>query len=178
VEAKLTRDRAQRFDEVHDRLDRIEVTMSRIASALESANSRNATSPGRSSIRASPDGQAPRPTSLPMRNLPERVAKPAPRTLIPDKKGDMHYVGSTSLVSITNEAERIAGEKLQLDLLGKGASEQGQEDAYSAIKGLAKLSTNVSTLVPQDGYVELRMGGKGWWLPEKREESIRICNGG
>jgi hypothetical protein len=99
----------------------------------------------------------------------------APKSLVKDEKGDVHYFGENALISITSEAERFTEEAIKGSPMTQ-ISEQGQTETFQALKGLSKMTSNVSSqILTEDGLVELRQVGKGWWLPEKREEAIRLC---
>ncbi|KAL7270001.1 hypothetical protein RUND412_007302 [Rhizina undulata] len=208
---------AQRFEEVHDRLDgiesrleRMESTMSRIATLLESSTQQK--NPAPVTISRTP---APSPSSSSIQtNLPNFLATrtrshsfspPSSNStpmLVADCRGDLQYLGPSSLLSITNEAGVLAEERLRLNtaLTSKGgASARGDQsrnpgekaglaglnpklgrmeemETIGALKGLKSMGSKVVNIFPHYGAQELRMGsgGASMGMPPKDVAEILV----
>ena len=110
--------RTQRFDEVHDRLDRIDQAVLRLTSALEGV-----TVPGPLTTDPAPSSSAS--GLLVDRRIAQavdetlssdRLAQTKAAVLLADKHGHLQYLGANSLPSIASEAESIAQQKFRLKL--------------------------------------------------------------
>ncbi|EPS37561.1 hypothetical protein H072_8739 [Dactylellina haptotyla CBS 200.50] len=234
---------AHRFEEVHDRLDRLESTMQRIAVALELSNmtahhnqqqqsqvqqlppqqsspfasqmmhspmtTMHPTPPGFPSLLSpSPSrdsGGATTPSRVPPSFLntngptasaagsrhggshqPGPSGSPTgsapPRTLVKDPKGNVHYLGASSILSISSEAESLAEARLSAAAaaqVGPGlipsSAAAGVVEAMGALRTLKGLDSNIASLLPYDGYMELKMGGRDYIAPS-RDEAIRLID--
>ncbi|KAK6334599.1 hypothetical protein TWF718_010056 [Orbilia javanica] len=230
---------AHRFEEVHERLDRLESTMQRIAVALELSNmtahhnqqqqpqvqalpaqqsspfasqmmhspmaTMHPTPPGFPSLLSpSPSresGGATTPSRMPPsflnttgsttsvstpRHQPGQAGSPTgsapPRTLVKDPKGNVHYLGASSILSISSEAESLAEARLSAAAAaqaGPGSIQSstaaGVVEAMSALRTLKGLDSNIANFLPYDGYMELKMGGRDYIAPS-RDEAIRLID--
>ncbi|KAF3929033.1 hypothetical protein ABW20_dc0102162 [Dactylellina cionopaga] len=105
-----------------------------------------------------------------------------PRTLVKDPKGNVHYLGASSILSISSEAESLAEARLSaaaaaqsgLGSIQSGAA-AGVVEAMGALRTLKGLDSNIASLLPYDGYMELKMGGRDYIAPS-REEAIRLID--
>ncbi|RPB08074.1 hypothetical protein P167DRAFT_539588 [Morchella conica CCBAS932] len=193
---------AQRFEEVHDRLDRIESTMSRLLTAFETAQSLRTPAPTPPVFRPTPlpglDACSPKdPVRIRPGEYSLRLPKPA------DPRRDMQYLGPSSMLGISIEAGSLAEETLRQKSPaaaggggggGGGSGEGGQADAsgeeiaggaksseqvetIGALKKLSSISSNVASWFPYYGHAELRLGagGASMAIPE-REEAEALAN--
>ncbi|RVD83604.1 uncharacterized protein DFL_007987 [Arthrobotrys flagrans] len=230
---------AHRFEEVHERLDRLESTMQRIAVALELSNmTAHHNQQQQSQVQALPAQQSspfasqmmhspmatmhPTPPGFPSllspspsrescgtttpsrmppsflntagpttsastpRHQPGQAGSPTgsapPRTLVKDPKGNVHYLGASSILSISSEAESLAEARLSAAAAaqaGPGSIQSstaaGVVEAMSALRTLKGLDSNIANLLPYDGYMELKMGGRDYIAPS-RDEAIRLID--
>ncbi|KAI9886642.1 MAG: glyceraldehyde-3-phosphate dehydrogenase 1 [Watsoniomyces obsoletus] len=164
----------QRFEEVHDRLDRIENAMQRLASALERVVLQHSQTPS----DGSKSMDSPEPVFAGgLSQVVDRTLSSSTRssqtqggTLLADKRGDLQYLGANSLPSITFEAESIAQQKLRLKL--PTLSGRSRTEASNVLRRLNGVKSSASSFFPEDG--ELSSGRPNWWFPE-RAEAMRIC---
>lgn len=104
-----------------------------------------------------------------------------PRTLVKDPKGNVHYLGASSILSISSEAESLAEARLNAAATatsGLGSIQAGAAaaaEAMGALRNLKGLDTNIASLLPYDGYMELKMGGRDYIAPS-REEAVRLID--
>ncbi len=158
----------QRFEEVHDRLDRIENAMQRLTSALERVVVSHTQSPSDGSkLVNSPEPVVTGGLSQVVdRTLSASRASQSPGgTLLADKHGDLQYHGANSLPSITFEAESIAQQKLRLKL--PTLSGRSRTEASNVLRRLNGLKSSASSFFPDDD--ELSGGRPNWWFPERAE---------
>lgn len=192
---------AQRFEEVHDRLDRIESTMSRLLTAFETAQSIRTPAPTPPVFRPTPlpglGASSPKdPVQIRPGEYSLRLPKPA------DPRRDMQYLGPSSMLGISIEAGSLAEETLrqkspaaaggggsggsgeggQADAMEEemagGAKSSEQVETIGALKKLSSISSNVANWFPYYGHAELRLGagGASMAIPE-REEAEALANG-
>ncbi|KAF3920575.1 hypothetical protein ABW21_db0200166 [Orbilia brochopaga] len=102
-----------------------------------------------------------------------------PRTLVKDPKGNVHYLGASSILSISSEAESLAEATLSAAAqAGPGnvpSGAAGVVEAIGALRTLKGLDSNIASLLPYDGYMELKMGGRDYIAPS-RDEAIRLID--
>ncbi|EWC43735.1 hypothetical protein DRE_07395 [Drechslerella stenobrocha 248] len=104
-----------------------------------------------------------------------------PRTLVKDPKGNVHYLGASSILSISSEAESLAEATLSAAAAAQAghgnipSSAAGVVEAIGALRTLKGLDSNIASLLPYDGYMELKMGGRDYIAPS-REEAIRLID--
>jgi len=104
------------------------------------------------------------------------------KTLVTDTKGNVHYLGASSILSISSEAENLAKAKLDAAAAagtGSGNIEVGAAgvvEAMNSLRGLKGLDKNIANLLPYDGYMELKMDGRDYIAPS-RDEAIRLIDG-
>lgn len=240
---------AHKFEEVHDRLDRLESTMSRIAVALELSNMttqhnqqqyqiqqqqqqqqqaaaqqqqyQQSQQPQSQSSPYSPPNAFPTPSTYPSLHSPTqqkdslgpgtptrssnggggfgapvqgaprlstshtgRVSRggsppPVQKTLVKDTKGNLHYLGASSILSISTEAGSLAEAKLAAAAASSGGGEasnkgEGVDHAMGALKSLHGLDNNIASLLPYDGFMELKMGGRDYIAPSRQEANRLI----
>lgn len=155
---------ARQFEEVNDRLGRIEDVMERLVDALEGTPS-SAGGLRLPSERTAAVGVAWKPGWKPPRR-------------------EVQYLGASSLMSLSSEAGSLAEERLRRDSpmeagvrragprsgsAGLGSVEElllpskpePVEDVGGALENLSSISTNVASWFPHYGHVELRMGAGG-----------------
>ncbi|KAK6529940.1 hypothetical protein TWF281_009090 [Arthrobotrys megalospora] len=120
------------------------------------------------------------------RHQPGQAGSPTgsapPRTLVKDPKGNVHYLGASSILSISSEAESLAEARLSAAAAaqaGPGSIQSstaaGVVEAMSALRTLKGLDSNIANLLPYDGYMELKMGGRDYIAPS-RDEAIRLID--
>ena len=179
---------AHRFEEVHDRLDRMEATMARLVSALESSNLTSTPPPAFNSrtIISSSHTQSQCSPGTPQTPQLNNGGPLATTYKIPVRR-EVQYLGPSSLMMLSSEAGSLAEEQLRLSSPGsevggshrrRGASDPmrvsadgnigasvesmlsqpAQAETVGALRGLSAISTNVAAWFPHYGHRELRMG--------------------
>ncbi|KAF3934038.1 hypothetical protein ABW19_dt0202548 [Dactylella cylindrospora] len=109
------------------------------------------------------------------------TASNPPRTLVKDPKGNVHYLGASSLLSISSEAESLAEARLHAAAAAQSGSGDvrtgaaGVAEAMGALKSLKGLDSNIASFLPYDGFMELKMGGRDYIAPS-RDEAIRLID--
>lgn len=159
----------QRFEEVNERLDRIESTMARLVTALESAQ-----------LRSTPTSPAP-PPARPQNRLRAPPESESKNLLVANKQGDLQFLGPSSLLSITSEAETLLEERLKASEAAGGGSAAGraeQSEAIGALRKLSNISSKSANFFLHYGHKELRTGAEnaGMGMPP-REEADVLVNG-
>lgn len=95
--------------------------------------------------------------------------------LVADKRGDLHYLGSMSISSITSEAQTIAEQKLKSKLAR--LSGRSRTEASDILRRTHKLKSSASSVLLEDEFGNLNVSGTGWWLPD-RNIAATLCLGG
>ncbi|KAF8251343.1 hypothetical protein K440DRAFT_614442 [Wilcoxina mikolae CBS 423.85] len=156
---------AQRFEEVNERLDRIESTMARLVTALESAQLRS----------------TPAPTPTPAARSRNRTRAPqeteAKNLLVANKQGDLQFLGPSSLLSITSEAETLLEERLKAsEATGSAAGRAEQSEAIGALRKLSNISSKSANFFLHYGHKELRTGAEnaGMGMPPREEADLLV----
>ncbi|KAI9788103.1 MAG: hypothetical protein M1816_007235 [Peltula sp. TS41687] len=169
---------SSKFDEVHDRLERIEKAIQQLTDALVQNPALSGVTT-LENVQRGPENATPVPAALTrsVDNLlsSSRQLQGGAGAFVADKNGDLQYVGPNSLSSITFEAGSIAQQTLKskLPLL----SGRSRTEASNVLKGLNRLKANASTILLEDTFTEpLEVGGKSWWLPD-RDITFRLCTG-
>jgi hypothetical protein len=100
--------------------------------------------------------------------------------LVADKQGDLQYLGPSSLLSFTSEAETLVEERLKASA---GASNDSgaraeQNETIGALRKLSIISSKSVNFFPHYGHKELRTGAEGavMGMPPK-EEADMLVNG-
>jgi hypothetical protein len=99
---------------------------------------------------------------------------PPAKQLVADKQGDVQYLGPSSLLSYTNEAETLLEERLKGN---SGRPEQVQ--TIGALRKLSNIPLKVANFFPHCGHKELKNGMEaagGARLPP-REEADELVDG-
>lgn len=172
----------QRFEEVNDRLDRIETVMMQIMKAIEDDRKERRASMSTSNgvpattyhsgplVRSTPVGSTrqaspPRPREeTTMKNGPgSEVSTVAKQELIvEDQKGNTQYMGPSSLLSISSEAESLISERVRASLgpSADGGKEERLEhmETIGALRKLSLVSSNVGYRFPNYGHQDMRSG--------------------
>lgn len=177
---------AQRFEEVNERLERIENTMARLVTALEAANLRSppastSTSPSSTSAVAARARARTRSVEMPSARSKNQ--------LVANKQGDIQYLGPSSLLSFTSEAETLVEERLRAsggESNGTGSRSE-QSETIGALRRLSVISSKSVNFFPHYGHMELRTGAEGavMGMPPREEtdmlvdgSSVSGCGGG
>jgi hypothetical protein len=105
---------------------------------------------------------------------------PTTNQLVADKQGDLQYLGPSSLLSFTSEAETLVEERLKASA---GASNDSgaraeQNETIGALRKLSIISSKSVNFFPHYGHKELRTGAEGavMGMPPK-EEADMLVNG-
>lgn len=192
-------DSQQRFEEVNERLDRIEAAMMRIVAAMEEdrQHRRTSMSTAAASTATFHGGTHPRPGSSvsgrqdsPPRQQEDdmkesggsEVATVAKQELIvEDQKGNTQYMGPSSLLSITSEAENLISEKVRASLAPSNGGKEARLEHMETIGALRKLSlvsSNVGHRFPNYGHQEMRSGaeshGATMEVPSQAEANVLV----
>ncbi|CCX32977.1 Similar to Uncharacterized transcriptional regulatory protein C11D3.07c; acc. no. Q10086 [Pyronema omphalodes CBS 100304] len=157
--------------------------MSRLVAALEASSYQrsNPTSPGSvSASSAAPGGARSSRVSRPSRTrTPEGAggssSQESKNLLVADKQGDLQYLGPSSLLSITSEAETLLEERLKASPAAQGRSEQN--DAIGVLRKLSSISSKSANFFPHYGHKELRTGaekGSGPQAPPREEAEVLV----
>lgn len=101
--------------------------------------------------------------------------------LVADKQGDLQYLGPSSLLSFTSEAETLVEERLKASEASAdaGTAERAeQSETICALRRLSAMSSKSVNFFPHYGHKELRTGaeGAGMGMPP-REETDGLVNG-
>lgn len=98
---------------------------------------------------------------------------PPTKQLVADKQGDVQYLGPSSLLSYTNEAETLLEERLKGN---SGRPEQAR--TIGALRKLSNIQLKVANFFPHYGHKELKNGmeAAGARLPP-REEANGLVDG-
>ncbi|CAZ81579.1 unnamed protein product [Tuber melanosporum] len=138
---------AHRFEEVHDRLDRIETTMARLVAALESTNLASTPPPAFNSktIVSSSRTQSQCGPGTPQTPQSNSGSLLATTYKIPVRR-EMQYLGPSSLMTLSSEAGSLAEEQLRLSSPPHPSSEAGSGVCH-------RRGTSDSTRVSVDGDI-------------------------
>ncbi|PWW77842.1 hypothetical protein C7212DRAFT_82371, partial [Tuber magnatum] len=141
---------AHRFEEVHDRLDRIETTMARLVAALESSNLASTPLPAfptKTIISSTQSQCSPGTPQSPQSNngclLPATYKIPVRR--------EVQYLGPSSLMTLSSEAGSLAEEQLRLSSPHPGS------EASSGVQH--QRGTSDSTRMSVDGSIGAAVEG-------------------
>ncbi|TGZ79973.1 hypothetical protein EX30DRAFT_66309 [Ascodesmis nigricans] len=179
----------QRFEEVNDRLDRIESMMQRIMKAIEADRKERRTSNSTSTTarhHAAPP--AVRPDSpareIEETDLPDRPTSAVSTTvakqelIVEDQKGNTQYMGPSSLLTITSEAGKIFSERMRAGGLAPSADGgTGELETIGALNKLSLVSSNVGHRFPYYGHQDMRNGAENHGtmeVPSKEEAMLLV----
>ncbi|RPA96270.1 hypothetical protein L873DRAFT_1811696 [Choiromyces venosus 120613-1] len=137
---------AHRFEEVHDRLDRIETTMARLVAALESSNLTSTPPPAfnTKTVISSNRSQLQYGPGTPQTPQSNSGGPPATTYKIPVRR-EIQYLGPSSLMTLSSEAGSLAEEQLRF------SSPHPSSEASSGVHH--RRGTSASTRMSVDGNI-------------------------